>query len=55
MGFQLPFNIEHMLKINGTDVSPVGVATQDAIDERGHTVDKHRPTHDQSFDFSAGN
>ena len=44
-----------MLKIKIYEVALVGVATQHAIDEHGHAVDKHRPVHDQSFYFSPGN
>lgn len=54
-GFQFPFNIEDMLKIKGTDIAPISVATQDVIDEHGRAFYKHRLTHDQSFDFSPGN
>ena len=35
-------------------VAPVGVATQETVNELGEMVPKYRPTHDQSFEFSPG-
>ena len=53
-GFQFPFLIEDIPKIKGSMVAPVGVASQETVNELGEIVPKYRPTHDQSFEFSPG-
>ena len=54
-GFIFPFKINDVKKIKGAMVAPQGVAVQDTINELGEIVPKHRPTCDQSFEFSPGN
>jgi hypothetical protein len=52
--WQLPLPIQHLDKIPGAVVSPLGLAEQAGIDENGHIIPKWRVTHDQSFAFSSG-
>ena len=52
--WQLPLPIQHLDKIPGAIVSPLGLAEQAGIDENGHIIPKWRVTHDQSFAFSSG-
>ena len=53
-GFQFPISTSDVKKFPGSEVSPVGAASQDAIDELGQIIEKFRPTHNQSFGFSQG-
>ena len=53
-GFQFPFKIEDAIERKGSEDSLVVAATQDAIDDLGHIVEKYRPVDDQSFDSSPG-
>ena len=51
--WQLPLPIQHLDKIPGAIVSPLGLAKQAGIDKNGHIIPKWRVTHDQSFAFSS--
>ena len=53
-GFQFPFHPSDMRKMKGVVVDLQGVVAQSTLDEFGRSIPKHRPTHDQPFNFSEG-
>ena len=53
-GFILPISAPSLLKLRGTEISPLGIVRQSTIDENGSIVTKFRGTHDQSFPPAEG-
>ena len=54
-GWQLPLPPEKLLLLPGAILAPLGLAEQATINDRGEIVQKHRITHDQSFNYSGKN
>ena len=54
-GWQLPLPPEKLAKLPGAIVAPLGLVSQNTINDRGEIIPKDRITHDQSFDFSPSN
>jgi len=53
--FQLPISINSLLDIPHACIAPYGAISQQTVDEETHGIQKHRASHDQSFQFSSKN
>ena len=54
LGYGIPITLEGVLKLKDAEVYPLGLQTQQTIDEAGRTIPKKRLTHDLSHNRKEG-